>query len=316
MKPVSITTFTNLKGGTGKTTSVTTCATALGELGERILVVDTDPQGNASTALLEKPPPKEKSLAYALERGLPLEAIALSSISRNVDIIASDISTWEYAARCENRIGRDVLLKPLFNTDALGEYDKVFIDTNITQNCILSSALSASDFYVIPMEAKTYSKNGLKDIFRYAMGITTQNPGLRLAGCFITNFDTSSPAELRMLEILKRLTQQANILLLGSPVTRSKAVESAVQEGKTLFTYIARRKLNDEEFSDLSPQEKLRRQYAHNPAVSAYIDIACALQTILKGRVRGKEQDAAANSTLQALAALSVVNEFEVAEEF
>ncbi len=268
----------NLKGGSGKTTSTANLAAALGLMGHSVMVVDADPLGNLTTNIA-KSYPAERNLLRALEEKLPLEAVMVETNCENVWLVPGSSGIASFAKLQEPEPNRHRLFADLFNTDMIQKFRFLIIDNSISQNALLATAILASDYFLVPLEAKVFSKNGLRDVFGYAYGLEPES--LECLGCFVANF-MSVPAQEKMREQIQYITKSADVPFLGVPVPFSRFVETSVQNGTSLFGVVGRRRTDTD-----SVTPSLREQYGHNPAAAAYLILAEDVAKRSKGKLRG-----------------------------
>ena len=173
------------KGGTGKTTSAINSAVALAKGGRRVLLVDLDPQANASLVVLAgqgADPPT--SSAVLLGQADALDAIRPTNVP-GLDVLPADVSLADAALELTNAIGREARLRAAL--DGL-DYDLAVIDTPPTRGLLTVNALVAADEVLIPVEPSLFSLAGLgalqsavEDVRRY-LG----NSRLRIGGVLLT----------------------------------------------------------------------------------------------------------------------------------
>lgn len=182
--------ITNQKGGVGKTTTAINLGAALAELGEKVLIVDLDPQGNASTGLG----------VNARDRGhttyeLLLEDAPLSSVLRPTGVTRLDIapattdlsSTDVELGTQENRV---FLLRDALASDAAADYDYVLIDCPPSLSLLTVNALVACHAVLVPLQAEFFALEGLSQLMLTVRDVReTANPGLRIEGVVLTMYD-------------------------------------------------------------------------------------------------------------------------------
>jgi chromosome partitioning protein len=184
--PTRIYALANQKGGVGKTTTAINLAACLAEAGERVLVVDLDPQANATSGLGER---ANGSSSYDLLDGAPLEQLARPTRFQNLDLVPSkrDLAgaVVELARRDE---GDRYLAQALSSgTDA---YSFVFLDCPPSLGPLTVNALAAADRVLVPVQAEYYALEGLSEILRSIELVRARlNPALALEGVLLTMVD-------------------------------------------------------------------------------------------------------------------------------
>ncbi len=188
-KSSHIITFANIKGGVGKTTSVTNIAYLLGvELGKRVLVIDSDDQGNATKALGVRDlfDRQTETLWNALTNKLTYDHVMVESPYKNIWVIPS---TKELKS-AQTEFGRSARSFKLFKHLLKGcakDFDYVLIDTKPQINVLLQAALAASRWYLIPSFPEPDSYDGFLDLVAECEEIREEeNPELRCLGVLLT----------------------------------------------------------------------------------------------------------------------------------
>lgn len=180
----------NQKGGVGKTTTSINLGAALAEQGQRVLIIDLDPQGNASTGLGIDPMLRSLSTYDLVIDGAPLRDVVqpaktagLSVAPATTDLSSADIEL----VRQENRV---FLLKDSFAADGLSSYDFVLIDCPPSLNLLTVNAMVAADALLVPLQAEFYALEGLSQLMTTMREVReTANPKLRIEGIVLTMFD-------------------------------------------------------------------------------------------------------------------------------
>jgi chromosome partitioning protein len=177
----------NQKGGVGKTTTAINLGAGLGALERRVLLVDCDPQGNASRGLGVKASPPH--LYHALTGDVPLEAAIRPSGFPNLDIVPSqrDLVGLEVELVGEEgweKLLRDVLLQ------VADRYDAILLDCPPSLGHLTVNALTAADGVLVPLQCEYFALEGISELVstigRVQSGL---NPGLSIAGILLTMYD-------------------------------------------------------------------------------------------------------------------------------
>jgi chromosome partitioning protein len=225
----------NQKGGVGKTTTAVSIAACLAERGQRTLLIDIDPQANATSALgLEKL--SGGSVYQALLGDARLEDSIRPSGLENLDMIASevDLAVAEVdVARTENYLQRlRAALVPLHDAQ---RYDFIIVDCPPSLGILTMNALAAVDRVLVPIQCEYFALEGLATIMRVLQQIKDSgaNPGLELEGILLTMFDPRTNlaqqvvAEVTMCSAT-RCSRRASRARCGWPRRRVSANRSRV----------------------------------------------------------------------------------------
>lgn len=226
--------FCNQKGGVGKTTSIVNISAALAFSGYRILVVDVDPQANATSGLGEEKPGIE-STAYQLivENESPGEIIRKTSI-RNLDIVRSSADLSGAEVELVKRDSREYALKS--QLDKLKtKYDFVLIDCPPSLGLITINALVASDFLIIPLQCEYYSLEGLGLLLNTFQLIRKElNRSLEIGGVLLTMADFRANLTQQVIDEVKTYFKEK---VFQTIIPRSVKLSEAPSFGKPAILY-------------------------------------------------------------------------------
>ncbi|MEM9582307.1 MAG: ParA family protein [Pseudomonadota bacterium] len=182
----------NQKGGVGKTTTTINLGAALAAAGLKVLLIDLDPQGNASTGLGVDQKDRKLSTYDLILNEVPLDKIALESKVPNLWIspATTDLSSADLELVSTAR--RVFLLKDALRTNSVAElsFDYILIDCPPSLNLLTLNAMVASDAVLVPLQAEFFALEGLSQLMLSVREIReTANPNLRLEGIVLTMFD-------------------------------------------------------------------------------------------------------------------------------
>ena len=189
MDKKKIISIVNQKGGVGKTTTVMNMAGALSSLNYKILVVDFDPQGNASSGLGVELSGREKNIYDVLINGLSINEAIINTSIENLDLITSDMNL---AAAEMDMIGfenRESILKNIID-QINSKYDYILIDCPPSLGLLTLNALVASDSIIIPLQCEFFALEGLTHLLESAERIKNNfNGKLKINGVLLTMYD-------------------------------------------------------------------------------------------------------------------------------
>ena len=183
----------NQKGGVGKTTTVINLAASLSIMGQNNLVIDLDPQGNATTGFGKSNNDEDKSIYNLLIKKINLgQAIQKTNI-QNLDIIGSHVNLSGLEVETANDSKRAFLLKEILSSEKLGllkKYDNVFIDCPPSLSLLTIMSLVASDELLVPLQTEFFALEGITQLVKTIDRIKENlNPSLSIRGILLTMFD-------------------------------------------------------------------------------------------------------------------------------
>lgn len=182
--------ITNQKGGVGKTTTAINLGAALASHGEQVLIIDLDPQGNASTGLGVAARDRENTTYELLHEEAPLASVIRQTSVERLDLApaTTDLSSTDVELGSqENRV---FLLKDALSTDTARDYDYILIDCPPSLSLLTVNALVACDAVLVPLQAEFFALEGLSQLMLTVRDVReTANPGLRIEGVVLTMYD-------------------------------------------------------------------------------------------------------------------------------
>jgi len=182
----------NQKGGVGKTTSVINLAASLSIMGQNNLIIDLDPQGNATTGLGRSNNDEHKNIYNLLIKKISLQEAIQKTEVKNLDLIGSNVNLSGLEVETANDANRAFVLKKILEEakDELAQYDNIFIDCPPSLSLLTIMALVAADELLVPLQAEFFALEGITQLVKTIDRIKVNlNPNLKVRGILLTMFD-------------------------------------------------------------------------------------------------------------------------------
>lgn len=198
----------NQKGGVGKTTTSTNLSACLAEAGKRILVVDIDPQGNATSGLGVDKNNLEKTIYEMFIGECELKDCLIESDIENLSILPSNVNLSGAEIDLIGIDGREYILKNQIEK-VKDDYDFIIIDCPPSLNILTVNAMTTADSVLVPIQCEYYALEGLSQLI-HTINLVKQrlNPNLEMEGVVFTMYDARTNLSLEVVENVKRNLKQ------------------------------------------------------------------------------------------------------------
>ena len=224
----------NQKGGVGKTTTAVNLSACLATLKKRVLLVDIDPQGNATSGLGISKNGKVKNIYSVLIEGENISKAIKSTGVKNLDVLISNIELAGAEIELVSMMAREYVLKSALE-EVAEKYDYVIIDCPPSLGLLTLNALAASTSVLIPIQCEFYALEGLGQLINTITLIQKKlNTTLNIEGIVLTMFDSRTNLSLQVVEEVKKHFKNKVYPVM---IPRNVRLSEAPSHGKPIILY-------------------------------------------------------------------------------
>ncbi|MFN2363791.1 MAG: ParA family protein [Halarsenatibacteraceae bacterium] len=224
----------NQKGGVGKSTTAINLGAALAEEGQRVLIVDIDPQGNASSGLGIDKTEVEYSIYDLLLEGVDFSEVIISVTESNLDIIPANIDLAGAEIELVSQISRESRLNKALQGDT-DRYDYILIDCPPSLGLLTLNALTAADGVIVPIQCEYYALEGLGQLLETIKLVQNNlNSRLELEGVLLTMYDSRTNLSDQVADEVKKHFSDE---IYQTVIPRNVRLSEAPSFGQSIISY-------------------------------------------------------------------------------
>jgi chromosome partitioning protein len=229
----------NQKGGVGKSTTAVNLGAAIAELGRKVLVIDLDPQGNASTGLGVDPGRRQVGTYQVMSQGAPARTAIVETSVPGVWAVPSTIDLAGAEVELVGQFSREMRLTRAIE-EVAPTFDFVLLDCPPSLGLLTVNALTAADELIVPIQCEYYALEGLGQLLRNVRLIQQNlNPKLRLTGIVLTMYDSRTKLSEQVVGEVKRYFGSR---VYDTVIPRTVRLSEAPGFGMPITTYDPRSK--------------------------------------------------------------------------
>ncbi|WP_338981819.1 AAA family ATPase [Spiroplasma endosymbiont of Eupeodes luniger] len=225
----------NQKGGVGKTTTSINLAAGLGRYGQKVLLIDLDPQGNSTTGIGTDKSKIERCMFDVLVNDIALSEIIQKNVCQNVDLAPATLSLASADLHLleQSKDKQNILLNKL--KGIVNNYHYIIIDCPPSLGLLNRNALSASNTVIIPIQAEYYALEGLTQLLTSIRFVQQRsNKNLTIEGILLTMFDTRTKLSYEVMQEAQKYFKEK---VYKTYIPRNVKISEAPSNGDDIFSY-------------------------------------------------------------------------------
>ena len=246
----------NQKGGVGKTTTTVNLGACLAQDGKKVLLIDSDAQGNATSGLGVREPDVKQDIYDVLVNEFSIKETIIKTSRENLSIVPATLQLAGAEIELTSMMARESRLKSAL-AEVSDEYDFILVDCPPSLGHLTINAFTASDAILIPVQCEYYALEGLSQLLNTVRLVQKHfNPGLEIEGVLLTMYDARTNLGAEVVEEVRRYFQEK---VYDTIIPRNVRLSEAPSHGKPIIDYDPRSK-GAEVYQALAKEVLVREQ--------------------------------------------------------